>query len=73
MHLQGINPPRLSNLQRNVVSGCDGTAENVIVVFLPIISTFDLIEFIEQLARAAGKTGTTINVFKMHDCNNLFL
>ena len=58
MHLQGLNLPRLANLQRNVVSGCDGTAEYVIVVFFPIISMFDLIEFIEQLARAAGTAKT---------------
>jgi len=35
------------------MSRCDGTAENVIVVLLPIISTFDLTDLIEQLARGA--------------------
>jgi len=38
------------------MSGCDGTAENVIVVLLPIISTFDMTDLIEQLAWATGTT-----------------
>jgi len=45
------------------MSGCDGTAENVIVVLLSTISTSESTDLIEQLARAAETIKKTTNNF----------